>query len=517
MKRILISATLLLLFSVNSCYSAAKVDDELVYLKPVSGTASSFDSSIDWAPKPDPDAPIDGNLETRWSSELGMEKQWIYFDFGVAKVINQIIIHWETAYAVDYEISISDDTVNWKTIATLAGQDGKIDEINLDEPVKAQYVRIQGLKRFNDDWGISIWEFECYGSQADNLEDKPLALVYPGREKGITEAEEGPVEITEVPYPAFSKNEFQGGAILTSWDAEELASNKARKTLLYLHEQGYTHISIPVTAYQDDLSATGIYPDPEDTPSISSLTSIINDAHKLGIRVMLKPHVDLKSGQFRGKILPSEKWFKGYEGFILSYANLAERTKCEYFIIGTELEMATHPEWEASWRELIKKIRNIYKGSLVYAANWTEYIYVGFFDDLDYIGIDAYFPLSQKLDPTKAELDQTWGDVAQRLDEWRSIKELNIPIILTEIGYVSTDGANIEPWASVQTTADIKEDQQEQADCFDAAFNALSQYDWFQGTYIWNYFPRSDLGVFGFTPRGKQAEEVISEWNEKLR
>ena len=45
------------------------------------------------------------------------------------------------------------------------------------------------------------------------------------------------------------------------------------------------------------------------------------------------------------------------------------------------------------WRDIIKETREIFEGQLTYAANFDNYMFVDFWDDLDFMGINAYFPL----------------------------------------------------------------------------------------------------------------------------
>ncbi|MCK4518961.1 MAG: discoidin domain-containing protein, partial [Candidatus Omnitrophica bacterium] len=103
------------------------------------------------------DKAADGNTSTRWSSQQSKDPQWIMLDFEERKSFKKVILNWENAYAVDYEIQISNDAQNWKTIhAELRGNGGK-DIINVGSQ-KARYLRIFGKKRSNKDWGYSLWE-----------------------------------------------------------------------------------------------------------------------------------------------------------------------------------------------------------------------------------------------------------------------------------------------------------------------------------------------------------------------
>ncbi|MGB5370818.1 MAG: glycoside hydrolase TIM-barrel-like domain-containing protein, partial [Flavobacteriaceae bacterium] len=126
--------------------------------------------------------------------------------------------------------------------------------------------------------------------------------------------------------------------------------------------------------------------------------------HGNGVKVMLKPQIWIWRGSFTGHLsMKSEEEWKAleasYNQFILNYAKLAQETNTDIFCIGTELEqfVKNRPDY---WKALIKKVRKVYKGKLTYAANWDEFQRTSFWDDLDYIGIDAYFPLSDEKLPS---------------------------------------------------------------------------------------------------------------------
>ncbi len=102
----------------------------------------------------------DGNLHTRWSSEFS-DPQWIYIDLGENYLVEAIRLNWENAYAMDYEIQASFDTLSWETIYFNANGRGKIEEIT-DLDTQARYIRMYG-KRRGSQWGYSLWEFEIFG------------------------------------------------------------------------------------------------------------------------------------------------------------------------------------------------------------------------------------------------------------------------------------------------------------------------------------------------------------------
>jgi hypothetical protein len=293
------------------------------------------------------------------------------------------------------------------------------------------------------------------------------------------------------------------------------------QTLEYLNKIGVRHIAIIIVWFQDTNEEKNIYADSKDTPEDKALVHAINKAHSLGMKVMLKPHVDIKTDpqtgpQWRGDIIPSKEWFNSYKNFLMPYAKLASQYNAELFSIGTELVNTTTSNWNSEWEDIIKEIRSVYSGSLVYSANWDEYKTVEFWHKLDYIGIDAYFALTAKRDPTKEELVSAWKVHADNIDRWLKERQINKPVIFTEIGYCSADGTNIQPWNVLSNLSEKFIDQQEQADCLDAMLTVCTAYPWFKGLYWWNYFPQVRYSPLGYTIRDKKAEEVFSEWLKRL-
>ena len=231
------------------------------------------------------------------------------------------------------------------------------------------------------------------------------------------------------------------------------------------------------------------------------------------VHLMVKPHIWIGRGQFTGSVkMDSEENWKiledSYRDFILIYAKAAEDLNAEIFCIGTELEqfVINRP---AYWQKLIKEIREVYKGKLTYAANWDEFKRVPFWKDLDFIGIDAYFPLSDKKSPTIAEYELGWKTHKEEIIKVQ--KEANRPILFTEFGYRSVDFNGKEPWDSNRIEGAIN--LQAQTDALQAIYNQFWKEEWFAGGFIWKWFHRHDK-VGGeknnrFTPQNKPAEKLL--------
>lgn len=248
----------------------------------------------------------------------------------------------------------------------------------------------------------------------------------------------------------------------------------------------------------------------------SGAKQYIEMLHKNGVQVMLKPQIWIWRGEFTGtlKMQSEEDWQtleNSYEKFMLAYAGLAQDTKVSILCIGTELEqfVKNRPEF---WKKLIVKIKEVYKGKLTYAANWDEYPRTTFWEQLDYIGIDAYFPLSDERTPSVEQLKNGWQKHKEKMMGF-SI-EKSKPILFTEYGYRSMDYTAKKPWLVDRNEDKVNLDGQVNAK--KAIFEEFWKEDWFAGGYVWKWFINHEKAGGGkdnrFTPQNKPAQLVIRDF-----
>ena len=241
----------------------------------------------------------------------------------------------------------------------------------------------------------------------------------------------------------------------------------------------------------------------------------IDILHKNGISVMMKPQLWISNGVFTGVLkMDSEDHWKqlevSYRDFIMTYVQLAAETKVDILCIGTEFEqfVQNRPEY---WLKLISEIRKVYKGKLTYAANWDEFDRVPFWKQLDYIGVDAYFPLSESKTPTVEELVLGWLPWKVKM-ETLSV-ETQKPILFTEYGYRSMDYSAKKPWLVDRT--EEKPNMVSQVNCKKAIFSEFWSEKWFAGGYVWKWFAKHDtaggINDNRFTPQNKPSLKIISE------
>ncbi len=308
-------------------------------------------------------------------------------------------------------------------------------------------------------------------------------------------------------------NEFHQGMTYVSWWHDFYDSADSDSSLSLLAETNTEWLGLLVTWYQDTEHSTDIYRDPLRTPSDAGLLRVIARCADLGLKVMLKPHVDCQNDAWRGTIsfgteLEWAAWFASYTSFITYYAALAAAAGVDEFCVGCELCQTVSRT--SDWSAVISAVRSLFPGDITYAANFDNFDNVTFWPWLDLIGIDAYFDLTDLYDPTLEELLAAWEPHEAQISAFSQL--LGMPVLFTEIGYRSVDGANMHPW--LWGTPGVV-DLQEQADCYEAAFQTFWTKPYFRGYLWWCWFTDPDQGGptdDGYSPHKKPAEDVLTAW-----
>jgi hypothetical protein len=323
---------------------------------------------------------------------------------------------------------------------------------------------------------------------------------------------------------AQSQSGFQyNGITHVSWWFDEYDSAAGGTSRAALRDTGANWMGLLVTWYQQDASSNAIArnPDPNKDHTDARIRTAIQDAHSRGLQVMLKPHVDALNGQWRGDFNPSDPaaWFQSYTQFIVHYAQIAQEEGAELFCMGTEFKTISGAANRDRWVAVISAIRSAYGGPITYAANATfpadEFTSVSFWDQLDIMGLDGYFTLTNQNNPTLAQLVSAWTsnsngeNIVAAVQNFANSRQK--PVIFTEIGYKSTDGTNREPWNFGLSGA---VDTAEQRDCYEAAFTVWSQQSsWMKGFFWWAWpVPPPAANDGDYNPRSKPAETVLRTW-----
>jgi hypothetical protein len=269
----------------------------------------------------------------------------------------------------------------------------------------------------------------------------------------------------------------------------EWGSDDMVRTLAILEGLGVNWVAIhPYGGIRDDGTVgrsriDRLWEDP------SWLTRAIRAAHAKGIKIMITPHVAYWGSRFEYRAAVSfddeaswARFFGTYEEFIVRVARLS--TEADAFVVGSELDRTTHRERE--WRRIIAAVRREFRGPMTYAAGWDAYAKVAFWDALDVVAVQGYFPLVQHEGvPTDAELTAAWSRIVADLESFGRARGRRV--VLGELGYNRSLSAAVRPWEYPQDA--VPEAEVLQTRCLDAALGALSKSRGVAGAFLWKWFP----------------------------
>ncbi len=132
-------------------------------------------------------AAVDGDPTTRWAS-AHVDPSWIEVDLGTQQTFDRVVLNWENAHAIAYQIQTSDDEQNWTPVYTQTNSKGGIEDVTLSTPATARYVRMFGTQR-STPYGYSLFEFQVYNTGATTapaaaLIEQPANELVPAGQSG---------------------------------------------------------------------------------------------------------------------------------------------------------------------------------------------------------------------------------------------------------------------------------------------------------------------------------------------
>ena len=240
-------------------------------------------------------------------------------------------------------------------------------------------------------------------------------------------------------------------------------------------------------------------------------------ARERGMTVLWKPHLWIGHHSWPGDVaMTSESdwraWFRVYRRYILHHAVLAEHAGADWFAVGVELGQTVHRE--AEWRHLIRCVRQVFSGRVTYAGNWWgDYDKVTFWDALDAVGVDAYFPLAHAADADEAALRSGARQTASKLRA--AAERWNRPVLITEVGFAARRGA----WQSPHEEGGVLSESDQQL-AWRVLLDEMAKPPWLLGIHAWKVFshPRGEgHGKPDFRWIGRQAQSVLEAYYRSER
>ncbi|MDX1502004.1 MAG: hypothetical protein R3325_06545 [Thermoanaerobaculia bacterium] len=234
-------------------------------------------------------------------------------------------------------------------------------------------------------------------------------------------------------------------------------------------------------------------------------------AEEAGITLFWKPHLAYWGSfawrgdiEFGGDQAAWRRFFDGYRAFIVDQARLAERAGVPLFAVGVELDKTTGREGE--WRRIVRDVRAVYRGRLVYAANWDALDRVPFWDAVDLVGVHGYFPLATEDDPGLPALRRGWDGPLTRLAALS--RATGKPVLFAEIGYNRSPDAARTPWDhQVRDTPAARELRRR---LIRAAVERLEAEPWVAGMFWWKWIPGDARHDRDFSMKNPEAREALA-------
>ena len=247
---------------------------------------------------------------------------------------------------------------------------------------------------------------------------------------------------------------------------------------------------------------------------------LVEKARKNNLKILLKPHFWVNQQGWPGDFdLTDSKWVQweqNFRNYMLGAAREAEKYGIEMFCVGTEFKTAVKKR-APFWSQLIREIRKVYSGKLTYAANWDNFRNVPFWKELDFIGIDSYFPLSDKETPSVDELKRAWKVPVAFMRNFA--KKFDKQVVFTEYGYRSTNNAASAQWLIESRSSHDQINLQAQVNAYEALYQAVWEQNWFAGGFLWkwheNHPSAGGLEHSNYTPQNKPVIKTIKRWHEK--
>ncbi len=154
-------------FGFTNVVAPANADKALIMLRVAAGAISGASATIHYDDVALTSAgglmtgelAVDGDAATTWASEPG-DPQWIEIDLGARYEIDQVVLNWAAAYALEYDLEVSDDASTWATLHSTASGAGGVETFGLT--AVGRYIRLYALAGATPD-GCALNEIEVYG------------------------------------------------------------------------------------------------------------------------------------------------------------------------------------------------------------------------------------------------------------------------------------------------------------------------------------------------------------------
>lgn len=278
---------------------------------------------------------------------------------------------------------------------------------------------------------------------------------------------------------------------------------------------GANSVLLCFPAHMEHARAQAIFLDIRKIPPPDDIHWLLRRARELGLRPFVMPVVLLRhprGSEWRGVIDPPDwdEWWEQYREVVVYFADACREGQAEALLVGSEL--VSTEKYTARWKEVIRAAREHFAGGkLGYSANWDHYRPIEFWEQLDFVGMTSYNTLAEKKDPSVDEIVKRWEPVKREILAWQ--RQVGKPILMTEVGWCSQEGAATAPWNYYQNQVATEAGHEEQRRLYEAFIRVWGAAPELMGVIWWEWGTApGGASDFGYTPKGKPAEKLLRAW-----
>ncbi|WP_019181872.1 glycoside hydrolase family 113 [Microbacterium yannicii] len=285
------------------------------------------------------------------------------------------------------------------------------------------------------------------------------------------------------------------------------ATDEASASLRAMADHGVNWTALAYSALQETAQSTEVRFRGEPTVTDGEVVWAIREAKALGLKVCLKPVVNVADGTWRAYIgffdwdVPGEpswtQWFASYREFILHAARIAQAEGCEMLCIGCEMVRADARADE--WRDLVREVRKVYTGLVTYNCDKYQEDHLSWWDAVDVITSSGYYPI------------EDWEAQLDRIE--KVVTANDKPFFFMEAGCPSREGSPDRPndWSLAGAPSGAA-----QLRYYEAMFAACQERPWVRGFMLWDWPARlyaADAAPENddYCPYGKPAGDFMRD------
>ncbi len=278
---------------------------------------------------------------------------------------------------------------------------------------------------------------------------------------------------------------------------------------------GANTVLLCAAGFMEHAESQQIYLEARKMPSRDEFKTIVHDAKQNGLQVIVMPIILLskpRGSEWRGVIKPPDwdEWWDQYREFIRYFCDIARDGGADGLMVGSEL--VSTEKFTEKWNGIIELARDhFYGGKLGYSANWDHYKPIKFWHKLDFVGMTSYYTLADRKDPAVEDIVGRWQPIRDEVLGWQ--REVGKPLIFTEVGWCSQEGAATAPWNYYQNQQATAAGHEEQRRLYEAFLRVWDNAPGIAGVVWWDWSGEpGGAADYGYTPKGKPAQEVLRGW-----